>query len=58
MGGFFMIELYFLIPAVIAQLFNPTAELVMSTAMASNEVNSEIETHPLIAETKPRKCSK
>ena len=53
-----MIELYFLIPAVIAQLFNPTAELVMSTAMASNEVNSEIETHPLIAETKPRKCSK
>ena len=40
---FFLItESYFLIPAVIAQVFIPTAELVITTGAATNEVNAEI----------------
>ena len=34
---FLIIDLYFLIPAVITQIFNPTAELVIPTGMPSNE---------------------
>ena len=48
---FLMIDLYFLIPAVNAQIFNPTAELVMPTGMPTNETNAEIETK-MTAETK------
>ena len=32
---FLIIDLYFLIPAVIAQIFNPVAELVISIGMPS-----------------------
>ena len=51
-----MTELYFLIPAVIAQTFNPIAELTIPKGTPTNEVNKEIETQPLTAETKRRKC--
>ena len=42
---------------MIAQIFNPNAELPIPTAIPTNEVNAEIETHLLTAETKTRKCS-
>ena len=39
--------LYFLIVAVIAQIFISTAELVIPRGVATNEGNAEIETQPL-----------
>ena len=39
------------------QTFNSTAELLMPTGTPTNEAKQEIETHPLIAETKKGKCS-
>ena len=52
---FFLItDLYFLIPAVIAQTFISAAELVVSTGTLTNEANAEIETQSLIAETKTK----
>ena len=45
-----MIDLYFLISAVVAQFFNPTAELVISTETSSNEEKKKranTETQPL-----------
>ena len=55
---FLIIDLYFLITAVIAQTFNSTAELAILLVTPTNEVNAELETEPLTAETKTRKCSK
>ena len=52
-----IIESYFLIPIVIAQILNPIAEPVIPTRTPINETNSEIETQLLTAETKTRKCS-
>ena len=43
---FLIIDLYFLIPAEIAQIFNPTAELVIPTGTRTKEANAEIETQP------------
>ena len=52
---FFLItDLYFLIPAVIVQIFISAAELAVSTGTLTNEANAEIETQPLIAETKTK----
>ena len=48
------IDLYFLIPAVIAQAFNPIKELVIPIRIPSK---AETEMDPVIAETKIRKCS-
>ena len=39
---FFIIDLYFLIPAVIAKIFIPTAELVIPTGTQTNEANEEM----------------
>ena len=44
-----IIDLYFFIPIVIAQLFNPIAELVIPIRIPSKEK------YPAIAETKKRK---
>ena len=52
------IDLYLLIPAMITQIFYPTVELAITTEILTNEANAEIETHPLTAETKTRKCLK
>ena len=54
---FLIIELYFLIPAVIAQIFNPIAELVIPTGIPTKEEKADMETHPVIVELKIRKCS-
>ena len=37
---------------MIAQIFNPTAELVVPSETATYEINAEIETQPVIAEAK------
>ena len=54
---FLIIDLYFLIPATIAQILNPIAELVIPIEIPSKEAKAEIEIHPLIVEAKIRKCS-
>ena len=51
---FLIIDLYFLIPAVIAQICNPTTELAISKVVA----NAKIETPPLTAEMKRKEYSK
>ena len=40
---------------VIAQIFNPIAEILIPIAIQSKESNAEIETHPLIAKAKMKK---
>ena len=40
---FLVIDLYFLITAAIAQIFNPIAELVISIGIPSKEAKAEIE---------------
>ena len=52
-----MIDLYFLIPAVTAQIFNPTAKLVTCIGMSAEEGKAETEINPVTAEAKIRKCS-
>ena len=47
---FLIIDLYFLVPAVIA-------EIVISIGIPSKETKAKIEIHPVIAEAKIRKCS-
>ena len=46
---FLVIDLYFLIAAVNAQIFNPTAEVAIPIAMPTNKAKAEIETHLLTA---------
>ena len=38
-------------------MFNPTAEIVIPIGMPTNEAKTEIETHPVIAETRISDCS-
>ena len=45
---FLVIDLYFLIPAVIAQIFHKIAELVIPTGIPTKEAKIETETHPVI----------
>ena len=47
---------YFLIPAVITQTFNPTAELGLPLGIPTKETGAEIEIYPVIAEAKISKC--
>ena len=47
---FLIIDLYFLIPAVIAQIFNPVAELVIPIEIPTKAAKAEMETHPVIVE--------
>ena len=54
---FLIIDLYFLIPAVITQIFNPIAELVIPTGISTKEAKAEMETHPVTAEIKISKFS-
>ena len=43
---FYIIDLYFFIPAVIAQIFNPNAELAITIGIPTKKTKAEIETHP------------
>ena len=48
---FLFIDLYFLIPAVITQIFNPISELsVIAVGTPTKEAKAEMETHPVIVE--------
>ena len=40
---FLIIDLYFLFPAVIAQIFNPIAKLVIPTGIPTKEKKAEME---------------
>ena len=52
---FLITNLYLLIPTVYAQIFNPNAELIMTTETPTNGVNAVIKTYPLTVQTKIRK---
>ena len=52
-----IIDLYFLVPAIIAQIFNHIAGLVISIRIPIKEAKSEMEIYPVTAEAKIRKCS-
>ena len=49
---FLIIDLYFLISATIAQIFNFIAELGIPIGIPSEEAKSEIELNPVIVEVK------
>ena len=49
---FLILDLYLLIPAVIAQIFNPIVELVIPIGIPTKEEKAEMETHPVILEVK------
>ena len=55
---FLIIDLYFLIAAVIAQFFNPIAQLVIPIVIPTKEARAEMETRPVIVEGKIRKLYK
>ena len=50
-------ELYFLIPVVIAQIFNPIAELVIPIGIPGKDAKEENELHAVNVEAKIRECS-
>ena len=54
---FLVIDLNLLIPAVIAHIINPIAELVIRTGIPTKEERADMETHSVIIEPKIRKCS-
>ena len=54
---FLIINLYFLIPAVIAKIFSPTTELVTPKGTPTKEAKAEIETQPVKVEAKLSNCS-
>ena len=43
---FLIIDSYILIPAVIAQIFNPIAELAIAIRIPNKEAKAEMEMHP------------
>ena len=45
-----IIDLHFLIPAVITQIFEPIVELAIPIGIATKEGKAEMETHPIIVE--------
>ena len=54
---FLIIDLYFIIPKVIAQIFNPSAELAIPIGIPAKEAREERAIHRKIAEIKIRKWS-
>ena len=54
---FLIIHLHFLIPAAIAQILNPIAELVVPVGISKKEAKAEVEIHPVIPEDKIGKGS-
>ena len=53
---FLFIVLCILVPAVIAQIFNPVPEFVIPIGIPTKEAKAEMKTHPVIVEAKIRKC--
>ena len=52
---FLMIDLYFFIPAVIAQIYNSIAELVIPIRAPVKKAKAEIEIHLVIVEARNKK---
>ena len=55
---FLIIDSCFLIPAVITQSFNPTAELIFPKGIPTTEAKAEIKAKPVIVEAQIIKCLK
>ena len=53
---FLIIDLYFLIPDLFAQIFNPVAELAISIEIPTKEAKAEMKTHLVTAEAQISKC--
>ena len=49
---FLVIDVYFLIPAAIEQIFNPITELVITVRIPSKEVKADIDIQLVIVEAK------
>ena len=49
---FLIIDLHFLIPAAIAQIFSPIAKLVIAIGILSKEAKAESKIDPVIVEAK------
>ena len=49
---FLVIDLYFLTPAAMAEIFNPIAELIIPIGIPIKEAKVEMKTHPVIVEVK------
>ena len=54
---YLIIDLYFLILAIIAKIINPIVELIMLLEISIKEAKSEMEIHTVAAKSKFRKCS-
>ena len=54
---FLVIDVYFLIPAAIGQIFNPITELVITVRIPSKEVKADIDIQLVIVEAKVGKRS-
>ena len=54
---FLIIDLYFLIPKVITQIFTPTEEFVTPIGIPTKEAQTEMEMNPVTVETKIGKSS-
>ena len=54
---FLIFDIYFLIPPVIANIFNPIAELAIPIGIPSKEAKREVKIYPVIVEAKTRNCS-
>ena len=55
---FLIIDLYFLILAVITQIFNPTAKVAIPTEIPSKTAKAKIETYTATIEIKINRCFK
>ena len=53
---FLIIDLYFLIPAVIAQIFIVAGELVIPTGIPNKETKAEMEILPVTVKAEISKC--
>ena len=49
---FLIIDLYILVPTVIAQIFNPTAKMAMAKRIPTKEAKPEMETYLVTAKLK------
>ena len=54
---FLIIDLYFLIAAVITNIFNPIVEFAIPIGIPTKEAQVEMETHPVIVEITISECS-
>ena len=54
---FLILDLYLLILAIIAQIFNPIVELIIPLEISTKETKAEMEIHTVTAKTKVRKRS-